>query len=118
LCWGNLLPKQYVRFHPFDRYPRPAVERNLSPVFDAPPTIAEGSQMSGLKLGAILLIVAGALAAGIGAFTYNRETHWATVGPMEVSVTERRTVNIPAWAGGGAMVLGAVLLLARKKIEA
>jgi LPXTG-motif cell wall-anchored protein len=37
---------------------------------------------------------------------------------MEVSVTEQRTVNIPAWAGVGAMVLGAVLLLARKKIEA
>jgi len=28
---GNVPPKHYVRFHPFDRYPRPAVERNLLP---------------------------------------------------------------------------------------
>ena len=74
--------------------------------------------MNGLKHGAVLLIVAGALAWGIGAFTYHREIHRATVGPMAMSVAEQRTVNIPAWAGVGAMVLGAVLLLARKKIEA
>jgi len=53
-----------------------------------------------------------------GAFKYNRETHRATVGPMEMSVTEQRTVNIPVWAGVGAIVVGAVLLLARQKIEA
>jgi uncharacterized membrane protein YidH (DUF202 family) len=74
--------------------------------------------MSGLKLGAILLIVAGVLALAFGTFRYNRETHHATVGPMELSVTEQRSVNIPVWAGVGAIVVGAVLLLARKKIEA
>ena len=73
--------------------------------------------MSGLKLGAIMLIVAGVLALAFGTFKYNRETHRATVGPMEMSVTEQRTVNIPVWAGVGAIVLGTVLLLARKKIE-
>ena len=73
--------------------------------------------MSGLKLGAILLIVAGVLALAFGTFRYNGETHRATVGPMEMSVTEQRTVNIPVWAGVGAIVLGTVLLLARKKIE-
>jgi len=74
--------------------------------------------MSGLKIGAILLIVAGVLALAFGTFKYNQETHRATIGPMEMSVTEQRTVNIPVWAGVGAIVVGAVLLLARKKIEA
>lgn len=74
--------------------------------------------MSALKFAAILLIVAGVLGLAFGAFRYNRETHRATVGPMEMSVTEQRTVNVPVWAGVGAILVGAVLLLARKKIEA
>ena len=74
--------------------------------------------MSGLKLGAILLIVAGALGLAFGTFNINRETHRATVGPMEMSVTEHQTVNVPVWAGLGAIVVGTVLLLARKKLEA
>jgi uncharacterized membrane protein YidH (DUF202 family) len=74
--------------------------------------------MSGLKIGAILLIAAGILGLVYGAFGYNRETHHASVGPMNVTVSERRTVNVPVWAGVGAIVVGAVLLLARKKGEA
>jgi uncharacterized membrane protein YidH (DUF202 family) len=74
--------------------------------------------MSALRLGAIVLIVAGVLGLAFGTFKFGRETHHATVGPMEMSVTEHRTVNIPVWAGVGAIVVGAVLLLARKKIEA
>jgi uncharacterized membrane protein YidH (DUF202 family) len=74
--------------------------------------------MSALKLGAILLIVGGILVLAFGTFKYNRETHRATVGPMDISVTEQRTVNVPVWAGVGAIVVGAVLLLARKRIEA
>jgi LPXTG-motif cell wall-anchored protein len=74
--------------------------------------------MRGLKLGAILLIVAGALGLAYGAFRYNTETHRASVGGLEISVSEHRTVNVPIWAGVGAIVVGAVLLLARKKREA
>lgn len=74
--------------------------------------------MSVLRLGAILLIVAGGLGLAFGTFRYNRETHRTIVGPMDISVTEQRAVNIPVWAGVGAIVVGAVLLLARKKIEA
>jgi uncharacterized membrane protein YidH (DUF202 family) len=74
--------------------------------------------MSGLKIGALLLIAAGILGLVYGAFSYNRETHGASVGPMSITVTEHRTVNIPVWAGVGAIVVGAVLLLARRKGEA
>jgi uncharacterized membrane protein YidH (DUF202 family) len=74
--------------------------------------------MNGLKIGALLLIAAGILGLVYGAFSYNRATHAASVGPMNITVTEHRTVNIPVWAGVGAIVVGAVLLLARRKGEA
>jgi uncharacterized membrane protein YidH (DUF202 family) len=74
--------------------------------------------MSGLKIAAILLIVAGTLGLAYGGFRYARETHHATIGPMEMSVSEQRTVKVPVWAGVGAIVVGAVLLLTRKKSTA
>jgi uncharacterized membrane protein YidH (DUF202 family) len=74
--------------------------------------------MSGLKIGAILLIVAGTLGLAYGTFSYGRETTHASMGPMEISVTEHRTVNVPVWAGVGAIVVGTVLLLVRRKSKA
>jgi hypothetical protein len=68
--------------------------------------------MSGLKILAIVLIVVGALALAYGGFTYTKETHTADVGPIHVSVDEKERVNIPFWAGLGAVVVGGVLLLA------
>jgi LPXTG-motif cell wall-anchored protein len=51
-----------------------------------------------------------------GTFSYTRETHDVKVGPLELSVKEKQTVNIPVWAGVGAIVAGSgLLLLARKK---
>lgn len=74
--------------------------------------------MSGLKIGGILLIVAGIIGLAYGTFGYSRETHHASMGPMDISVSEQRTVNVPVWAGVGAIVVGAVLLLAGKKSKA
>lgn len=71
--------------------------------------------MSGIKILAIVLIVAGALALGYGGFTYTKETHEAKLGPIEMTVTDRERVNIPVWAGVGAIVAGALLLLMRDK---
>jgi uncharacterized membrane protein YidH (DUF202 family) len=73
--------------------------------------------MNPLRLAAILLIVAGVLGLAYGAFGYN-QTHHASVGPMEMSVTEHRTVNVPVWAGVGAIAVGAVLLVVRPKSKA
>jgi len=67
--------------------------------------------MSGLKIVAIVLIVAGVLALAYGGFSYLGETHHATAGPISLSVTERHSVAIPLWAGVGAVVVGGVLLL-------
>jgi len=71
--------------------------------------------MSGIKIAAIVLIVAGLLGVMYGKFSYTKETHDAKLGPIELTFKEKRTVNVPAWAGAAAIVAGAVLLLARPK---
>lgn len=71
--------------------------------------------MNGLKMTAIVLIVAGALALAYGGFSYTRETHDADLGPIHMSVTDKERVNIPMWAGVGAVVLGSMLLVVGSK---
>lgn len=71
--------------------------------------------MSAIRILAIILIVAGILGLAYGQFSYTKETHEAKVGPFEVQVKEKQTVNIPSWAGTGAVVLGVILLIAEKK---
>ena len=66
--------------------------------------------MTPLRIVAIVLIVAGALALAYGGFSYTKETHQAKIGPIELSVKQKQEVNVPQWAGIGAIVLGAVLL--------
>ena len=68
--------------------------------------------MNGIRIAAIVLIVAGILGLAYGGFSYTRETHQAKLGPIELSVKEKETVNIPMWAGVGAIVIGGVLLVA------
>jgi len=59
---------------------------------------------------ALVLIVAGILGLIYGSFSYTKETHDAKLGPIEFSVKDRKTVNIPQWAGVAAIVVGGVLL--------
>jgi hypothetical protein len=67
--------------------------------------------MNPLKIAAVALILAGVIGLGYGGFSYTKKTHEITMGPIEMSVKERQTVNIPAWAGAGAIAIGAALLL-------
>ena len=67
--------------------------------------------MNAAKMAAIVLIAAGVLGLVYGGFSYTRDTHDAKLGPIELSVKERETVNIPVWAGVGAIVIGGALLL-------
>jgi hypothetical protein len=71
--------------------------------------------MSGIRIVAIALIVAGILGVMYGKFSYTKETHEAKLGSLELSFKEKQTVNVPAWAGVGAIAIGAILLLARGK---
>lgn len=70
--------------------------------------------MNPLKIVAILLIVAGLAGLLYGGITYTKSTHDAKVGPFEFSVKDKETVNIPVWAGVAAVVVGGVLLFARR----
>lgn len=71
--------------------------------------------MNAIKMLGIALIVAGGLALLYGGFTYTQDTHEAKLGPIELSVKDKKTVNVPIWAGVGAIALGAVLLFVRSK---
>jgi multidrug transporter EmrE-like cation transporter len=66
--------------------------------------------MTPIKIVAILLIVGGVAALAYGGFSYTKETHKAELGPLKIQVAEKEQVNIPQWAGIGAIVAGVVLL--------
>lgn len=70
--------------------------------------------MSAVKLLGIVLIVAGALGLLYGGFTYTKDTHEAKLGPIELSIKDEETVNVPVWAGVGAIAAGLILLFVRK----
>lgn len=67
--------------------------------------------MDAIKMAGIALIVAGILALAYGGFTYTKETHDIKIGPIEMSIKDKETVNIPMWAGIGAIVAGGLLLV-------
>jgi len=71
--------------------------------------------MSGVKILAILLIVGGVIGLMYGGFSYTKDTHKAEIGSLELSVKDQQTVNVPVWAGVGAIVIGSVLLLFQGK---
>jgi hypothetical protein len=60
----------------------------------------------------VLLIAAGVLGIVFSSFSFTKETHEAKLGPIELSVKEKQTVNIPVWASVAAIVIGGVLLVA------
>ena len=67
--------------------------------------------MNAIKLTAIVLIACGAFGLLYGSFSYTKDTHDLKLGPIELSVTEKKTVNIPVWMGVGAIVVGGLLLV-------
>ena len=64
---------------------------------------------------AIVLIAAGVLGLVYGSFSFTKETHEAKVGPIQLSVKEKETVNVPVWAGVGAIAIGVVLLVVGRR---
>ncbi len=64
-----------------------------------------------MRLIAIILLVVGALASIYGGFSYTKDTTAAKIGPIELNVRETKTVNVPLWAGIGAIVVGGLLLV-------
>jgi uncharacterized membrane protein YdcZ (DUF606 family) len=73
--------------------------------------VMQGSSMNSIKLVGVALIVLGALGLVYGGFSYTKDTTALKVGPLEMTVQEKKTVNVPLWAGIGAIVVGGVLLV-------
>ena len=67
--------------------------------------------MNSIKILAIVLVVAGILGLAYGGFSYTKDTTVVKLGPIEISAKEKQTVNVPMWAGVGAIALGGLLLV-------
>ena len=67
--------------------------------------------MNASKIVAVLLLAAGILAVVYGGFSYTKDTTALKIGPLELEVKEKKTVNIPLWAGAGAIAIGGLLLV-------
>jgi uncharacterized membrane protein YidH (DUF202 family) len=69
------------------------------------------ANLNALKTLGFALIAAGILGLVYGSFSFTKETHEAKIGPIELSVKDKQTVNVPVWAGVGAIVIGGALLV-------
>jgi hypothetical protein len=67
--------------------------------------------MNATRIVGIVLIVAGVLGLLYGSFSYTKETHTTKIGPLELSVKDKETVNVPVWASVAAIATGAALLV-------
>lgn len=67
--------------------------------------------MNSIKILAIAIIVAGILGLTYGGFSYTKNTSAVKLGPLELNVKEKETVNVPLWAGVGAIVVGGLMLV-------
>ena len=71
--------------------------------------------MNPTKLVGLVLVIAGALALAFGGFSYTKDSSALKVGPIELSIKQKETVNVPLWAGVCAVVAGGLLLAFSKK---
>ncbi|MFZ2293647.1 MAG: hypothetical protein WAW46_01290 [Polaromonas sp.] len=68
--------------------------------------------MNAARIAGIILIVAGLAGFFTGGFSFNKDTTAAKIGPIELTVTEKKSVNIPQWLSLAAVALGAIVLVA------
>ncbi len=66
--------------------------------------------MGGLALFGAVLMVVGVLGLAIPVFSTQETRDVLRVGDVKVQATENHWYVIPAWAAGGVLVLGGVLL--------
>ena len=68
--------------------------------------------MNPSKIIGIILITAGCLGLVYGGFSYTKETTGMKLGPIELKVEQKETVNVPLIVSAGAIVLGVLMLVA------
>ena len=67
--------------------------------------------MNGLRAVALALIIGGVLALVYGGFSYTKDETAAKIGPLELTVKEHKSVNIPIWLGIAGIIGGVVVLV-------
>ena len=67
--------------------------------------------MNAARITGIVLIVLGLAGFFTGGFSFTKDTTAAKVGPIQLTVNEKESLNIPQWLSLGAVVLGAVVLV-------
>jgi hypothetical protein len=68
--------------------------------------------MNAMRLTGVVLIVIGLAGFFTGGFSFTKDTTAAKFGPLELTVQEKESVNIPQWLSLGAVALGALVLVA------
>jgi uncharacterized membrane protein YidH (DUF202 family) len=68
--------------------------------------------MNPTKMIGIVLIVAGCLGLAYGGFSYTKQTSAVKLGPIELKVQEKETINIPLILSAGVIAVGVFLLVA------
>jgi hypothetical protein len=86
----------------FSAGPRPAENTGFSTGEEA---------MNAYTIVAVVLIIAGVLGLMYGQFSYTKESEGAKLGPIELTINEKHTVNVPVWAGTGSIGVGAAMLV-------
>jgi len=71
--------------------------------------------MNPLKMLGVDVTSEGVFSLWYGSFSYTKQTHETKIGPLDISVKDKETVNIPVWAGVGAIVIGGLLLTFGRK---
>jgi hypothetical protein len=67
--------------------------------------------MTFIRIIVVLLIVAGVAGLLIGSFSYEQDSTAAKLGPLQLTLKEQKTVEIPRWLSLGAIGVGVVVLL-------
>ena len=67
--------------------------------------------MNALRVTGVILIVLGLAGFFTGGFSFTKETTQAKIGPLELTVKDKESVNVPQWLSLGAIALGAVVLV-------
>ena len=67
--------------------------------------------MTGMRILGVILLILGLAGFFTGVFSFTKETTQASIGPLELSVKEKESVNVPQWLSIGAIAVGALVLV-------